>query len=77
MRNVDAEGTIRMTGKALMDEGVAIELKEKPGAAVVMYAEGEVADDFFARRGAKAQRVGMMEMVGEDYKRRVCLGKRN
>ncbi len=39
VRNVDAEGTIRMTGKALMEEGVAIELKEKPGAAVVMYTK--------------------------------------
>ena len=39
VRNVDVEGTVRMTGKALMEEGVAIELKEKPGAAVVMYAK--------------------------------------
>lgn len=41
VRNFDVEGTVRMTGKALMEQGVDIAITDKPGAAVVGYAKVE------------------------------------
>ena len=35
--NFDAEGRNITTGKKLMKEGLSVEIKDKPGAAVIMY----------------------------------------
>jgi alpha-galactosidase len=41
VRNFDEEGVTRMTGKTLMEQGLNIEIMEKPGAAVLRYTKIE------------------------------------
>ncbi|MEI6972582.1 MAG: GH36 C-terminal domain-containing protein, partial [bacterium] len=36
-KNFDVEGTIKITGKELMEKGLTVEIKDKPGAAVMVY----------------------------------------
>ena len=35
--NFDAEGSTRAFGKELMEKGLTVEIKDKPGTAVIVY----------------------------------------
>jgi alpha-galactosidase len=35
--NLDVEGSTKVSGKELMEKGLAVEIKDKPGAAVIVY----------------------------------------
>jgi hypothetical protein len=35
--NFDLEGSTEVSGKELMEQGLKIEIKDKPGAAVIVY----------------------------------------
>jgi hypothetical protein len=35
--NLDVPGTIQASGKELMEKGLTAEIKDKPGAAVIVY----------------------------------------
>jgi hypothetical protein len=35
--NFDLEGTVEISGEELMDKGLTVEIKDKPGAAVILY----------------------------------------
>ena len=37
--NFDVEGTLKITGKELMEKGLTVEIKDKPGAAVIAYKQ--------------------------------------
>ncbi|MFC1462498.1 GH36 C-terminal domain-containing protein, partial [Verrucomicrobiota bacterium] len=37
LTNFDVEGATRVSGKKLMDKGLTVEIKDKPGAAVITY----------------------------------------
>ncbi|MEI6973014.1 MAG: GH36 C-terminal domain-containing protein, partial [bacterium] len=39
--NFDAEGTTQALGKDLMEKGLTVEIKDKPGAAVIVYKRGK------------------------------------
>ncbi|MCJ7738105.1 MAG: GH36 C-terminal domain-containing protein, partial [Anaerolineae bacterium] len=37
VRNLDVDGSTRISGKDLMENGLAVEITDKPGAAVILY----------------------------------------
>jgi alpha-galactosidase len=39
LTNFDVEGTTKITGKELMEKGLTVEIKDKPGSAVITYKQ--------------------------------------
>jgi alpha-galactosidase len=39
IRNIDEENSTRITGRELMEKGLTVEIKDKPGAVVITYKE--------------------------------------